>query len=132
MSVSRLSSSGFASQRSSQASRSSSDYVAATALSGCGGSDDKSSSSDLAAPFAYDSAKPLNMETRSTSQNIKGGGVRVKDDDDVAVEVHLAVDAGVSIPALGRETQQRIAEYLERMTGTTPASVDVVVHEIGG
>lgn len=53
--------------------------VAATALSGCGGSDDKVSSSDLAVPFAYDSSKPLDLKTRSTSANIKGGGVTVKD-----------------------------------------------------
>ena len=38
----------------------------------------------------------------------------------------------MSIPALGRELQQRIADYLERMTGTAPSTVDVVVHEIGG
>ncbi len=43
-----------------------------------------------------------------------------------------ASSAGVAIPALARDLQQRIAEYLERMTGTTPAAVDVVVHEVGG
>jgi uncharacterized alkaline shock family protein YloU len=37
----------------------------------------------------------------------------------------------VSVPALGRDLQTHIAEYLERMTGTAPATVDVVVHEIG-
>jgi uncharacterized alkaline shock family protein YloU len=43
----------------------------------------------------------------------------------------VGVEAGVSIPALGRDLQQRIAEYLERMTGTSAATVDVFVHEIG-
>ena len=59
------------------------------------------------------------------------GGVRITDEDDVAIEVHIGVKAGVSIPALGHELQQRIAEYLERMTGTSPSTVDVIVREIG-
>ncbi len=58
------------------------------------------------------------------------GGVRVKDEGEVAIEVHLGIDAGVSIPALGRDLQRRIADYLERMTGMAPAAVDIVVHEI--
>ena len=54
--------------------------VAVTALSGCGGggSDDKSSDSSLTAPFAYDSSKPLDLKSRSSS-NVKGGGVKVQD-----------------------------------------------------
>ncbi|TMK27535.1 MAG: Asp23/Gls24 family envelope stress response protein, partial [Actinobacteria bacterium] len=59
-------------------------------------------------------------------------GVRVTDEEGrVVVELHLAVDWGVSIPALGREVQQRVAGYLERMADVHPASIDVVVDEIG-
>lgn len=49
-----------------------------------------------------------------------------------AVEVHLRVDRGVSIPAVGREVQRRVAEYLARMADVEPAAVDVVVDDIGG
>lgn len=59
-------------------------------------------------------------------------GVRVSGDDDaIAIEVHLDVEAGVAIPDVGADVQRRIADYLERMTGQTPATVDVVVHQIG-
>jgi uncharacterized alkaline shock family protein YloU len=59
-------------------------------------------------------------------------GVRISDDEGrVVVEVHLAVDWGASIPAVGREVQQRIAEYLQRMADVQAASIDVVVDEIG-
>ncbi|TMK33922.1 MAG: Asp23/Gls24 family envelope stress response protein [Actinobacteria bacterium] len=59
-------------------------------------------------------------------------GVRVTDEEGrVVVELHVAVDWGVSIPALGREVQQRVAGYLERMADVHPAAIDVVVDEIG-
>jgi uncharacterized alkaline shock family protein YloU len=59
-------------------------------------------------------------------------GVRVATDDGaVRVELHLAVDWGASIPALGREVQVRVREYLLRMADVDPAAVDVTVDEIG-
>lgn len=59
-------------------------------------------------------------------------GVRVTDEEGrVVVELHLAVEWGVSIPALGREVQQRVAGYLERMADVQRASIDVVVDQIG-
>ena len=58
-------------------------------------------------------------------------GVRVTDADGrVGVELHLLVDWGVSIPAVGRVVQQRVAAYLERMADLRPSAVDVVVDEI--
>jgi uncharacterized alkaline shock family protein YloU len=49
----------------------------------------------------------------------------------VEVEIHLAVDWGASIPAIGRDVQERVREYLLRMADVEPASVEVVVDEIG-
>ena len=58
-------------------------------------------------------------------------GVRVTSDEGpLAVELHLDVEWGASIPDVGREVQQRVREYLERMADVTPVSVDVVVDEI--
>jgi uncharacterized alkaline shock family protein YloU len=89
-------------------------------------------SPDVLARYAADAAREIDGVRRLVPDRLRRHeGVRVKDDDDVAIEVHLGVEAGVSIPALGRDVQQRVAEYLERMTGTAPATVDVVVHEIG-
>jgi uncharacterized alkaline shock family protein YloU len=90
-------------------------------------------SADVLARYAADAAREVPGVRRLVPDRLRRhGGVRVKDEDDVEIEVHLGVDAGVPIPALARDLQQRIAEYLERMTGTTPAAVDVVIHEIGG
>jgi uncharacterized alkaline shock family protein YloU len=49
----------------------------------------------------------------------------------VRVELHLAVEWGSSVPAVGREVQQRVAAYLARMAKVEPESVDVIVDEIG-
>ena len=48
-----------------------------------------------------------------------------------AVEVHLRVAPGVTMPKVGHDVQARVATYLERMTGSPPATVDVVIREIG-
>ena len=87
----------------------------------------------MLARYAADAAQEVEGVRRLVPDRLRRhDGVRITGEDEVAVEVHLGVEAGVSIPALGRDLQTRIAEYLERMTGTTPATVDVVVHEIGG
>ena len=58
--------------------------------------------------------------------------VKVEESDGaVRVEVHLAVDWGASIPAVGREVQHRVREYLLRMADIEPSVVEVVVDEIG-
>jgi uncharacterized alkaline shock family protein YloU len=58
--------------------------------------------------------------------------VKVRADDDaVRVELHLAVDWGASIPAIGLSVQDRVREYLLRMADVEPAAVEVVVDEIG-
>ncbi len=58
--------------------------------------------------------------------------VKVREDDgQVRVELHLAVDWGASIPAIGRSVQERVREYLLAMADVEPAAVEVVVDEIG-
>jgi len=49
----------------------------------------------------------------------------------VRVELHLVADWGVSLPDVGRTVQARVHEYLGRMADVDPASVDVVVDEVG-
>jgi uncharacterized alkaline shock family protein YloU len=89
-------------------------------------------SRDVLARYAADAAMEVEGVRRLVGGRLwRHGGVRISDDDEVAVEVHLEVQANVPIPALGRDVQQRIAEYLERMTGTAPATVDVIVHGVG-
>jgi uncharacterized alkaline shock family protein YloU len=60
------------------------------------------------------------------------GAVKVRDDDgQVRVELHLAVDWGASIPAIGLSVQERVREYLLGMADVEPVAVEVVVDEIG-
>jgi uncharacterized alkaline shock family protein YloU len=49
----------------------------------------------------------------------------------ITVEVHVGVEWGASIPAVGRAVQERVKAYLERMTELDLAAVNVVVDEIG-
>ena len=58
-------------------------------------------------------------------------GVKLDEEDGrVTVELRLAVEWGASIPAVGREVQQRVREYLKRMADVEADSVDVVVDEV--
>jgi uncharacterized alkaline shock family protein YloU len=50
----------------------------------------------------------------------------------VAVELHLFVGWGASIPEVGAAVQQRVADYLAQMADLRPASVDVVVDGVDG
>jgi uncharacterized alkaline shock family protein YloU len=56
-------------------------------------------------------------------------GVRISDE---AVELHLVVEWGASIPAVGAAVQERVAAYLSRMADIRPRAVNVVVDEIVG
>ena len=59
-------------------------------------------------------------------------GARVTDDGGgIAVELHLVLDWGVSVPAVGRAVQDRVAEYLRSMADLTTAKIDVIVDDIG-
>lgn len=85
-------------------------------------------SPDVLARYAGDAAREVDGVTGVVEGVRKG--VRVEDGGEV--ELHLSVRFGVSIPALGAAVQQRVADYLERMTDTRPVSVNVVVEEVDG
>lgn len=59
------------------------------------------------------------------------GSVRVSgDDDELTVELHLALEWGAQAEAVGAEVQRRVSNYLQRMAGARPHAVNVVVAEI--
>lgn len=88
--------------------------------------------SDVLARYAADAVREVDGVRGLVGDRLRrSDGVRVTESaDSLAVEVHLSVSAGVSIPDLGLDVQQRVADYLERMAGVAPATVDVIVHEI--
>ena len=90
-------------------------------------------SSDILASYAADAAREVDGVrglVESTLQRHKG--VRVLEDDGrVRLELHVAIEWGASVPAVGRDVQQRVAEYLARMANVEPEAVDVVIDEIG-
>jgi uncharacterized alkaline shock family protein YloU len=89
-------------------------------------------SSDILASYAADAAREVEGVRGLVESTLhRHRGVRVLEEDgSVRVELHLAVDWGVSIPDVGRAVQQRVAGYLERMAQIEPEAVDVVVDEI--
>jgi uncharacterized alkaline shock family protein YloU len=90
-------------------------------------------SSDILARYAADAAREVPGVCGLVESALPGRrGVRVANEDgEVRVELHLTVEWGAEIPQLGREVQARVREYLLRMADVEPASVDVVVDEIG-
>ena len=90
-------------------------------------------SADILARYAADAAQEVVGVRGVTESPLPGRrGVRVASEDGaVRVELHVAVDWGAAIPAVGRDVQARVREYLLRMANVDPAAVDVVVDEIG-
>ena len=82
-------------------------------------------SPDVVARYARDAAVGVPGVARIVDGVRKG--VRVEGD---AIELHLAVDWGTSIPELGATVQREVADYLARMTDIRPAAVNVVVEDI--
>lgn len=59
------------------------------------------------------------------------GPVRLGEDEAGPVlEVHLVIDPGADIPAVGEAVARAGATYLERTTGTPIAHVDVYVDDV--
>jgi uncharacterized alkaline shock family protein YloU len=90
-------------------------------------------STAILARYAADAAREVDGVRGLADSSLPGRrGVRVAgSDDDVRVELRLAVEWGVSIPDVGSTVQQRVREYLRSMADVEPALVDVVVDEIG-
>ncbi len=88
---------------------------------------------DVLASYAADAAMEVEGVTGLVESRLsRHGAVRVNGKDGaVTVELHLELAWGASAPAVGREVQRRVADYLERMAGARPQAVDVVVDEIG-
>jgi uncharacterized alkaline shock family protein YloU len=90
-------------------------------------------SSDILASYAADAAREVEGVRDLVESTLhRHKGVRILGHDRrLRVELHVAVDWGASVPDVGREVQQRVAAYLERMANVQPEAVDVVVDEIG-
>ena len=90
-------------------------------------------SHEILASYAADAAREVDGVLRLVDGHLpRRGGVRIADSDGgVKIELHLAVDWGASIPELGAAVQQRVREYVGRMTDLRVAAVEVVVEEIG-
>ena len=90
-------------------------------------------SSEVLARYAADAAREIEgVRGLVASQLHRHRGVRVSGEDGaVTVELHLDVDWGTELPALGLEVQQRVLDYLERMAGSRPAAVNVVIDAVG-
>ena len=90
-------------------------------------------SSDILASYAADAAREVDGVRGLVESAIpRHKGVRISEEDGrVRLELHLAVQWGSSVPAVGREVQQRVAAYLARMAKVEPESIDVIVDEIG-
>ena len=90
-------------------------------------------STDVVARYAADAA----LEIEGVRRLVEGSrprhhGVRVTDTGGtLALELHLGLDWGANAAAVGIAVQQRVAEYLGRMTDLETASVDVVVDDFG-
>jgi uncharacterized alkaline shock family protein YloU len=90
-------------------------------------------SSDILASYAADAAREVEG-VRGLVESLvhRHRGVRVLEGEGaVRIELHLALDWGASVPEVGRAVQARVRDYLARMADLDPASVDVVVDEIG-
>ena len=90
-------------------------------------------SSDILASYAADAAREVDGVRGLVESAIpRHKGVRISEEDGrVRVELHLAVEWGSSVPDVGREVQQRVAAYLDRMAKVNPEAVDVIIDEIG-
>ncbi len=85
-------------------------------------------STEILGRYAADAAR----EIAGVRDVPRRGGVKVAQaDGHVRIELHLAVDWGVSIPEVARGVQQRVREYLLHMADVEPAAVEVVVDKIG-
>ena len=89
-------------------------------------------SQEILASYAADAAREVPGVRGLVERPLGRGGVRVGGDDgSLSFELHLAVDWGASIPELGRAVQERVREYVGRMTDLRVESVDVVVDDVG-
>lgn len=86
-------------------------------------------SPDVLARYAADAAAEVpGVRGLVESPLHRHRGVRVVGD---IVELHLAIDWGVSAIALAENVQRRVGDYLVRMADVRPTAVNVSVDAIG-
>jgi uncharacterized alkaline shock family protein YloU len=90
-------------------------------------------SHDVLASYAADAALEVTGVRGLVDGHLPGRrGVRIAvEEGRVAVELHVAVEWGASVPEVGASVQRRVSDYLAQMADVRPASVDVVVDEVG-
>jgi uncharacterized alkaline shock family protein YloU len=87
---------------------------------------------DVLASYAADAAQ----EVAGVAGLVEGrlprqGGVRISvDGGGVTVELHLVLGREAAAQEVGAEVQRRVADYLERMAGSRPTAVDVMIEEV--
>jgi uncharacterized alkaline shock family protein YloU len=87
-------------------------------------------SSDVLGAYAADAAREVDGVAGLVEGPLhRHHGVKVVEGDGgaVAVELHLSLEWGADVPAVGAAVQERVRAYLARMADVTPSSVDVVV-----
>ena len=84
-------------------------------------------SGDILARYAGDAARDVagvrDLARRRATKITEQGG-------NVTVELHVGVERGASIPAVGRVVQERVRSYLARMADLDSVVVNVVVDEV--
>jgi uncharacterized alkaline shock family protein YloU len=89
-------------------------------------------SHEILASYAADAAREVDGVRGLVDGHLpRRGGVRVSGTDGaLRIELHLAVGWGASIPELGRAVQQRVREYVGRMTDLDVEAVEIVVEQV--
>lgn len=90
-------------------------------------------SADVVARYAADAAREVDgVSGVGARGHQRGKDVVVEGDDPArAVTVRIALEWGSNAASVGAAVQERVADYLQRMTGARPTSVDVVVSGVG-
>ena len=60
----------------------------------------------------------------------KGVLVRTNDDGSISIELHIVIDQGVNIPALGASIVSEVRYIVSKQTETEVRDVDVVIDSI--
>ena len=85
-------------------------------------------SHDVLASYAADAALEVDGVDELVDGPRRRRGVRVTESDGAfELEIHVAVEWGARAPEIGAAVQERVAEYLGRMTKLRTVAVDVVV-----
>jgi uncharacterized alkaline shock family protein YloU len=90
-------------------------------------------SADILASYAGDAAREVEGVRGLVDGRLpQHRPVRVSGEDGrYTVELHVGVEWGASIPAVGRAVQARVRDYLSGMADVDPVAVNVVVDEVG-